>query len=389
MSQKDLQRLEDALRTRSWHLRQKKIQQPAEVTATTSDATGSTAAEGNNNTKVAKKQQQQQQKPLSKNQQFRNLPIDPEIMKHIKEIGAGRLTLAEKREKREKEKRERLMRQQMDRIRKLSAGARDNEEDQGQKQQQLSNPNGGDLKDDLDEDLQSENARYLGLTRKQMMTMVFQNKFKCIAMVEDPDQFPPPSTSCPEMAFIGRSNVGKSSLLNALTNKFIIKTSDKPGETQSINFYRLGKQLMYLVDLPGYGFAFANEEKIKKWNDLMKGYLKDRTSLKRIFVLLDARHGIKSNDREMIDFLESNSVKFQIIMTKTDLVEPKDLARRMYLVKQEIQKLKFASTDVLLVSSKTKAGIERLKDDLATVANVTEIKERIEQKKSQRRVFFL
>lgn len=170
----------------------------------------------------------------------------------------------------------------------------------------------------------------------------------------------------PEIAFIGRSNVGKSSLINALTAQGKVRVSDTPGETQQINWYRVGKHLT-LIDLPGYGFAFAAEEKVKAWTELMCEFLTSRKSLKRICVLIDARHGFKPADLDFIDMLEKAKRKYQIVMTKADLVTPPDLARRYHLVQQAMKRRRHGLERILMVSSWNATGLSAMRTELTNL----------------------
>ncbi|MEI6283330.1 MAG: ribosome biogenesis GTP-binding protein YihA/YsxC, partial [Alphaproteobacteria bacterium] len=135
-----------------------------------------------------------------------------------------------------------------------------------------------------------------------------------------------PHADLPEITFAGRSNVGKSSLINALTGrKNLARTSVTPGRTQEINFFDLGARLM-LSDLPGYGFAQAPKDKVEAWTDFIKLYLKGRPTLRRALVLIDARHGFKEVDRTIMKLMDDSAVNYQIIMTKADKVKPEALA---------------------------------------------------------------
>jgi GTP-binding protein len=183
-----------------------------------------------------------------------------------------------------------------------------------------------------------------------------------------------PLPGLPEVAFAGRSNVGKSSLINALTLSAVARQSDKPGKTQSLNFYSVQDELA-LVDLPGYGFAFAEEGRMSRWNTLIDDYLGGRGSaLKRVLVVLDARHGVKVNDREMLQFLAAAHVKFQVVVNKTDCVTPKDLARRWALITEEVSRLRGAHPQVHMVSTATGAGIAALAADLCRLARAAPVK---------------
>ncbi|KAI8376162.1 P-loop containing nucleoside triphosphate hydrolase protein [Radiomyces spectabilis] len=166
-----------------------------------------------------------------------------------------------------------------------------------------------------------------------------------------------------EVAFVGRSNVGKSSLLNSLASTTIVRTSDKPGLTQQINFYSVGR-LFTMVDMPGYGFAFVDDEQRQQWRNLMERYVSERKALKRIFVVIDARHGIKVADLDFLKMLETKRVKFQIIMTKCDLQVLPTLARRIMVVQDAIQPFRNAVKHVIVVSSKTGAGINQMRKEM-------------------------
>ncbi|CAG8452368.1 848_t:CDS:2 [Ambispora leptoticha] len=177
-----------------------------------------------------------------------------------------------------------------------------------------------------------------------------------------------PKEDVPELAFVGRSNVGKSSLINALGDTTTARTSDKPGLTQQINFYAAGN-IFNLVDMPGYGFAYADEEARLNWKKLIETYISTRKSLKRLYVLLDARHGIKIADKEFLMMVEKSRTKFQLILTKCDLVLSKDIARRYQLIKEELKNYRYAIETPIMVSSRTRAGIDKLRRDLLFLVN--------------------
>lgn len=135
------------------------------------------------------------------------------------------------------------------------------------------------------------------------------------------DQLPDPDM--PEVAFIGRSNVGKSSLINAVVGrKALARTSNTPGRTQELNFFNLGEGLAYIVDLPGYGFAKVSKSKVRDWTKLMKNYLRGRVNLRCVFVLIDARHGLKPSDTEIMEMLDEAGVNYRIVFTKADKQKP-------------------------------------------------------------------
>jgi len=191
-----------------------------------------------------------------------------------------------------------------------------------------------------------------------------EEKVKFVAGATTKESFITPTL--PEVAFIGRSNVGKSSLINALTMQGKVRVSDSPGETQQINWYHVGKHIA-LIDLPGYGFAFASEEKIKNWTTLMQDFLTTRNSLKRICLLIDARHGIKPQDWEFIKMLEKARRKYQVILTKADLVTPQDLARRYHLAKEGLKVKRCALERIMMVSSWNGAGLSVLRRELVSL----------------------
>lgn len=135
-----------------------------------------------------------------------------------------------------------------------------------------------------------------------------------------------PTVTVSEIAFIGKSNVGKSSLINAIFNSAIAKTSATPGRTQTLNFFN-HNDLLSVVDLPGYGFAKAPKDLVKKWNENVNLYLKGRVELKRVFLLIDVRRGLQNNDASMMKMLDDNAVNYQIIITKCDKVKDTEIEK--------------------------------------------------------------
>jgi GTP-binding protein len=182
---------------------------------------------------------------------------------------------------------------------------------------------------------------------------------------DHPGIIPPPTIK--EIAFAGRSNVGKSSLLNALTGRrALARTSNTPGRTQQINFFELDGQL-YLVDLPGYGYAKASKERVHAWNDMVFNYLQSRMTLKRVCVLIDARHGIKDIDDETMAFLDSANVPYAVIMTKADKLKAAELAEVVTSVIQGLKSHACAHPEPFVTSSDKKTGIPELRAFLASV----------------------
>jgi GTP-binding protein len=172
-----------------------------------------------------------------------------------------------------------------------------------------------------------------------------------------------PEPTAPEIAFCGRSNVGKSSLLNALTGrKALARTSVTPGRTQELNFFEVGEPTLFrLVDMPGYGFAKAPPKVVEAWKRLVRDYLRGRPVLKRALVLVDARHGLKDVDREMMALLDEAAVTYRVVLTKADKLKASELERVRAATAEEARKHPAAFPELHVTSSEKKLGIAELR----------------------------
>lgn len=181
-----------------------------------------------------------------------------------------------------------------------------------------------------------------------------------------------PDMAVNEVAFAGRSNVGKSSLLNALTGRnSLARTSNTPGRTQELNFFDVGEPLRFrLVDMPGYGYARAPKDMVRKWRFLVNDYLRGRAKLKRTLVLIDSRHGVKEVDTDILDMLDAAAVSYRIVLTKADKVKASHLAEVMEKTAQAIRRRPAAHPDIIATSSEKGMGLPELR--AAVLESVTQ-----------------
>ncbi|MBL8790830.1 MAG: YihA family ribosome biogenesis GTP-binding protein [Rhizobiales bacterium] len=177
------------------------------------------------------------------------------------------------------------------------------------------------------------------------------------------EQLPPLKGT--EIAFAGRSNVGKSSLINALTGvRGLARASNTPGRTRELNFFDVDGRIT-LVDMPGYGYAKAPKADVKKWQEVLKGYLRGRPGLTRVFVLIDARHGVKAEDREMFDMLDETAVAYQLVLTKTDKIKVSELAEVTAKTLALVKTRAAALPSLFSTSAEKQDGLDELRAEIA------------------------
>jgi GTP-binding protein len=179
-----------------------------------------------------------------------------------------------------------------------------------------------------------------------------------------------PEADRPEIAFAGRSNVGKSSLINALVNQHgLARTSNTPGRTQELNFFSAEAAGFYLVDLPGYGFAKAPKDKVDQWGVVLRDYLRGRVVLRRVFVLIDSRHGAKAVDEEIFELLDQSAVTYQVVLTKIDKIKPPAVPKAIAAAEALIKSHAAAFPEVIATSAEKKTGLDELRAAVLAAAN--------------------
>jgi len=207
-----------------------------------------------------------------------------------------------------------------------------------------------------------------GLTKREIEAgrLLFARDVTFMLSAVSLDTLPP--ARLPEICFAGRSNVGKSSLINALTNrKGLARASNTPGRTRELNYFNVDERL-FVVDLPGYGYAKASKSDIARWTKLTRQFLFGRASLRRVFLLIDSRHGVKDSDLELMGMLDETAVTYQLVLTKVDKLKKGELEKVLSKTMLVIAKRPAAFPEIICTSSEKKRGLDELRAEIATLA---------------------
>ncbi|MEP3889982.1 MAG: ribosome biogenesis GTP-binding protein YihA/YsxC [Hellea sp.] len=217
------------------------------------------------------------------------------------------------------------------------------------------------------QDIPSEDAAS-GLTKRELEAgrLLFARDVTFMLSAVSLDTLPP--ARLPEICFAGRSNVGKSSLINALTNrKGLARASNTPGRTRELNYFNVDERL-FIVDLPGYGYAKASKTDIARWTKLTRAFLFGRASLRRVFLLIDSRHGMKETDLELMGMLDETAVTYQIVLTKIDKLKKGELGKVLAKTQKAIAKRPAAFPNIICSSSEKKNGLDELRAEIVSLA---------------------